>query len=128
VAAGAILVAWALAVGACCGSTGSGGGGASEGPSSTLRVSLTDTGCLPATLDAIAGHITFSVANNKSSKATSFVVRDEQGDTVASAYNVLGGLTHSVSANMTVGRYTMECGGHGAGGTGAVTIREPLGK
>lgn len=119
----AIVLMAGVLLGACA--SGGGSGAAASGPSTTLRVTLTDTGCVPATLDAVAGHITFAVANNKSSKATSFNVRDEHGDSVASAYNVLGGLSHTVSADLRAGRYTMECEGGGAGGTGVLTIREP---
>lgn len=122
IVAGAALAALLVVA---CGSSASGGSGAATGPSTTLRVRLTDTGCVPAALDAVAGHVTFAVSNTNSSKATQFVLKDDRGDTLASVFNVLGGLSHDVGVDLAAGHYTMDCGGGGVDGTGVVTIHEP---
>jgi iron uptake system component EfeO len=114
VAVAALLLLAGVAAG--CGGKG---GGASSGQ--TLEVTLTDSGCAPATLRARSGRVTFEVSNGGTSKVSEFELKDRHGVILGERENIVGGITGSFTLTLQPGRYVLSCP-NGAGDDQGVLI------
>jgi FTR1 family protein len=111
VAGGAVVAApIVLLVGTLGGDRETSSALASAGAGKTVNVSISDSGCEPATLKLGSGPTTFVVTNKGSSKVTEYEVM--KGDrALAEVENVTSGLTRRFSLTLQPGRYTLRCTG-----------------
>lgn len=97
------LVALALVAG--CGGDDAAGGGAGI---ARVAVRLTDAGCDPNALTAVAGAMTFDVSNQGSSAVTEFeVLRDDK--ILGEVENVAAGFERSFTLTLDEGTYDTRC-------------------
>jgi iron uptake system component EfeO len=96
--------------------SGCGGHGASDAPrqaphksTKTLKVALTDAGCLPANLTAPAGRVTFAVTNGGTSSVSELEVKNPNGVIIGQRENIVAGLSASFTVHVTPGRYVLNC-------------------
>jgi len=98
--------------------------GSSEDPppgAKKLSFELTDEGCLPHSVSAPAGPITFEAENTGSSKVTEIEVMEGE-EILGEKENLTEGLPGSFSLTLDAGRYTIYCpGGDEEKGTLTVT-------
>jgi iron uptake system component EfeO len=90
---------------AACGDTESAG----KGGASTVKVTLTDGGCSPASIKSPAGPTTFTVVNTGTSKVTEMELKNADGVILGERENVAAGLSGSFSLTLKAGRYVMSC-------------------
>ena len=121
--AGTGIAMVALLALAGCGSSDSAGSDDTAGDTSqvkTVEVTVTDAGCEPATLAAVAGPTTFHVSNEGTGDATEFEVI--QGSTIfGELENIEPGKDSSLSLTLQPGTYVTKCRG-GTTDTGALEV------
>jgi iron uptake system component EfeO len=101
-------------------------GSGEDPPAGAKRLSfeLTDAGCLPQSVSAPAGPITFEAENTGSTKVTEIEVME--GDTIlGEKENLSDGLNGSFSLTLEAGKYTIYCPG-GDDERGTLTVSGKL--
>lgn len=101
--------------------------GSSEDPppgAKKLSFELTDEGCLPHSVSAPAGPITFEAENTGSSKVTEIEVMEGE-EILGEKENLSEGLSGSFSLTLDAGRYTIYCPG-GDNEKGTLTVSGEL--
>jgi iron uptake system component EfeO len=118
-ASSGVALAAALALAGC----GSSASKSNDGQSvRTIEVALTDAGCEPASISAVAGPTTFHVSNADSAGVTEFEVL--QGSKIlGEVENVAAGLDRSFSLTLNAGSYTTKCTG-GSKETGTLEVAD----
>jgi iron uptake system component EfeO len=113
-----ILVAVALlALGlSACGSDDGAGG------ARTIKVSLTDAGCSPATISASPGSTTFAVSNSGTTKVSEFEILSGKR-IVGEVENIVAGIDGSFTLNLKPGEYSTACPGGSTSATGVLTVK-----
>jgi iron uptake system component EfeO len=104
--AGALLLLAMLAAG--CG----GGGGddtASTTATRTVKLTIGDDGCAPASVSVPSGAVTFEVSNSGSSAVTELELLDDSGTILGERENVVEGVPASFTLNLEPGSYTLYC-------------------
>jgi iron uptake system component EfeO len=105
-----------LALGlSACGSDDPAGG------AKTIKVSLTDAGCTPATISASPGSTTFAVTNGGTSKVSEFEILSGKR-IVGEVENIVAGLDGSFTLNLEPGEYTTACPGGSTSATGQLKV------
>ena len=97
-------------VAACGSSAPAGQASGAKKVTRTIEVTLTDAGCEPASISALAGPTTFHVTNDGAAGVTEFEVL--QGTKIlGEVENVAAGLDRSFSMTLKVGSYATKCPG-----------------
>ncbi len=109
------VVLLALGLSAC------GSDDAAVGGAKTVKVSLTDAGCTPATISAAPGATTFVVSNGGTSNVSEFEILDGRR-IVGEAENVIVGIDGRFTLNLEPGEYAMACPGGATAATGVLTV------
>ena len=117
VVAGAPLVVLALVLVGCGSSSSSGTSSAAK----QVKVSLTDAGCVPATLALAPGSTRFSIGNAGTTRVTEFEILDGTR-IIGEKENIVAGLTGAFTLDLKPGRYTMNCPGGASAATGVLTV------
>jgi iron uptake system component EfeO len=98
-----LVVVGVLAATAC--------GGSSGDASEVIEVTLTDEGCQPAAISAVAGHVEFHVSNAGSAAVTEFEVLDADDRVLGEVENVAPGLHREFTMTLDEGSYITYCPG-----------------
>ena len=89
---GAAAVA-ALTLAACaCGGSGSGSTGSGPTASHTVKITISDAGCSPASVTAPSGDFKFVVQNSGSAKVTELEVLNDHNIILGERENIVPGL------------------------------------
>ncbi len=115
------MVVLAVVALASCGS-GASTSSATKSGAKTVKVTLVDAGCDPASLTTTAGPTNFAVSNDNADAVTEFEIL--KGDRiVGEVENVAAGLDKSFSVTLDPGSYTTKCtGGSKNDGKGKLVV------
>lgn len=91
-----------------CSSDDDSGSARVDGP--TIDVSLSDAGCEPRAITAVAGPTNFHVTNRGTSAVTEFEIL-QGGKILAEVENVIPGKDRSFGITLKAGSYTTKCPG-----------------
>jgi iron uptake system component EfeO len=113
-AAGALLCATAVTLGACGGSGSSGsaagtGTAAEAGPARVLKIELTDDGCTPANARIEAGAVKIVASNPASTKTDEIELKNADGIIMGERENLAPGLSADFTLNLPPGHYVLNC-------------------
>jgi iron uptake system component EfeO len=105
----AAVAALTLAACACaCGGSGSSSGPGPAG-SHTVKITISDAGCSPASVTAPSGDFKFVVQNSGSSKVTELEVLNDHNIILGERENIVPGLGTVFSLTLQPGEYTLNC-------------------
>ena len=104
------VVAGALLCAGCGSDKSSSGNTSAQSSVRTIEVTLTDGGCDPSEISALAGATTFHVTNDNSAAVSEFEVLDGT-KILGEVENVTPGLDRSFSLTLKVGTYGTKCTG-----------------
>lgn len=104
--AGPIVIACAATLLAGCG----GGAAAPSGPTTEVRISLSDAGCEPTPATAPSGPVRFSITNTGSAKVTEAELQKD-GKILGEKESLTPGLSGDFTLRLDVGAYSVYCPG-----------------